>query len=239
MKADGRPPIDNYFMHIAKDVSTRSTCIRGNVGALIVKDRQILASGYNGAPYGCEHCTEETCLRNKLKVPSGERHELCRGTHAEQNAIIQAAKHGININGATIYCTLQPCCVCAKLIINAGIKKVVYCGQYNEKIGLDLLKEAGVELIQFDKKEEKVMDVDYETVKKVLKDHESNHEIAWVELSIVFNDNKEIGWKVKRTADNRIPFKEYWNNEVEKVEVVGDSLHITAKSADRTRREHS
>lgn len=149
MRADKRLDIDDYFMKIAEDVSLRSTCLRRDVGAVIVKDRHILATGYNGAPSGCAHCTEETCIRTRDNIPSGEHHELCRGTHAEQNAIVQAAKYGMGIDGTTIYCTLQPCVTCAKLIINAGIKRVVYKGHYIETLGLELLREAGIELVEY------------------------------------------------------------------------------------------
>lgn len=149
-----RPSVDEYFMKIAEDVKARSTCVRGNVGSVIVKDKQILATGYNGAPVGCKHCTPDSCMRNKLKVESGKNHELCRGTHAEQNAIIQAAKHGVSIKGGTIYCTLQPCSTCAKLIINSGIKRVVYKGSYNETLGLALLEEAGIQVDRLDEGKE-------------------------------------------------------------------------------------
>jgi dCMP deaminase len=117
-----RPDWGPYFMEIARIVSMRSTCLRRNVGAVIVKDKRILASGYNGAPSGLKHCAEVSCLREKLNIASGERHELCRGLHAEQNAIIQAAYHGVSINGAELYCTHLPCSICIKMLINAGIR---------------------------------------------------------------------------------------------------------------------
>ena len=144
-----RPSLDEYFMEIAKVVAKRSTCLRQKVGAVIVKDKRILATGYNGAPSGLPHCDEVGCMRQKLGVPSGERQELCRGVHAEQNAIIQAAKFGISVDGATLYSTHCPCIVCAKIIINAGIKRVVYGRDYADKNGLELLKEAGIEVVYF------------------------------------------------------------------------------------------
>ncbi|HIP25683.1 MAG TPA: cytidine deaminase [Archaeoglobus profundus] len=142
-----RPSWDEYFMELAKVVAKRSTCIRQKVGAIIVKDKRILATGYNGAPSGMDHCLDIGCLREELKVPSGERQELCRGLHAEQNAIIQAAKFGISIEGSILYTTHCPCITCAKMIINAGIKKVVYGKEYADKRGLELLKEAGIEVV--------------------------------------------------------------------------------------------
>ncbi len=135
-----RPDWDSYFMEIAQVVSKRSTCLRRSVGAVLVKDRQILATGYNGTPKGFPHCEEVGCLREQLKVPSGTRHELCRGIHAEQNAIIQAAVHGASTNGATIYCTHQPCVVCAKILINAGIKRIVYGNPYPDKLAQEMLQ---------------------------------------------------------------------------------------------------
>ncbi|MBO8180000.1 MAG: cytidine/deoxycytidylate deaminase family protein [Archaeoglobus sp.] len=141
-----RPTLDEYFMEIASVVAKRSTCLRQHVGAVIVKDKRILATGYNGAPSGLPHCDEVGCLRDKMDVPSGERQELCRGVHAEQNAIIQAAKFGISVDGGTLYSTHCPCITCAKIIINAGIKRVVYGKEYADKRGLELLREAGVEM---------------------------------------------------------------------------------------------
>ena len=121
-----RPTWHEYFMGITKVVAERSTCLRRRVGAILVKDKRILATGYNGAPSGSKHCEEVGCLREDSSVPSGERHELCRGLHAEQNAIIQAAYHGIVIAGSTVYCTNRPCVICSKMLINAGIKKIFY-----------------------------------------------------------------------------------------------------------------
>lgn len=144
-----RPTWDQYFMEIVNLVKTRSTCLRRHVGAIIVKDKHILATGYNGAPKGCVHCEEIGCLREKLNVPSGERHELCRAIHAEQNAIIQAANSGVSMDGSTIYVTAQPCSLCAKMIINAGIKKIIYTGDYPDELATQLLKEASVKLVRF------------------------------------------------------------------------------------------
>ena len=142
-----RPSWDEYFMNIAKLVSTRSTCLRRHVGAVVVKDKQILATGYNGAPTGITHCDEAGCLRQELGIPSGQRHEICRALHAEQNAFLQAAKHGVGLEGSTLYITVQPCSICAKMIINVGIKKVVIEGEYPDEFALDFLKEAGIEMV--------------------------------------------------------------------------------------------
>lgn len=143
-----RPSWDDYFMEIADVVATRSTCVRRRVGAILVKDKRILATGYNGAPAGIQHCEEAGCLREKLEIPSGERHELCRGLHAEQNAIIQCAVHGVNLQGAVLYSTTQPCVLCSKMLINAGIKTIVFRGSYPDELSLSLLREAGIELRQ-------------------------------------------------------------------------------------------
>ncbi len=145
-----RPSWEEYFMEIAALVARRSTCLRRAVGAVIVKDKRILSTGYNGAPTGIRHCGETGCLREKLHVPSGERHELCRGIHAEQNAIIQAAYHGVRIQGADLYCTNLPCSICTKMIINAGIKRIYYRSGYADELTRDLLKETTIELIQLD-----------------------------------------------------------------------------------------
>jgi dCMP deaminase len=147
-KKNQRPGWDQYFMDIADLVSKRSTCLRRAVGAVIVKDRRVLATGYNGAPSGLRHCLDVGCLREQLGVPSGERHELCRGLHAEQNAIIQAALHGVSVNGSTLYCTNHPCIICAKMIINAGIIAVVIKSQYMDKLSEDILKEASIRVVQ-------------------------------------------------------------------------------------------
>ena len=147
-----RPDWDEYFMAIAELVSKRSTCLRRKVGAVIVKDKRILATGYNGAPSGITHCIETGCLREKLKIPSGERHELCRGLHAEQNAIIQAAYHGVEIKDSVIYCTNLPCIICTKMLINAGIKKIYYKDGYPDNLSEDMLNEAKIELIKLEDK---------------------------------------------------------------------------------------
>jgi len=142
-----RPSWERYFMEIAELVSSRSTCLRRQVGAVLVRDKHIIATGYNGAPRGISHCGEVGCLREKLGIPSGERHEMCRGTHAEQNAIIQAALHGVSTDGATLYCTHQPCILCAKMLINAGVQKVVFRGDYPDGLALDLMTEARIEMV--------------------------------------------------------------------------------------------
>ena len=131
-------------MDITRLVARRSTCVRRAVGAVLVKDKRILATGYNGAPVGVAHCAETGCLRARLQVPSGERHELCRGIHAEQNAIIQAAYHGVCIRDATLYCTNLPCSICAKMIINAGIRTIVYLSGYADAMSEEMLRQAGV-----------------------------------------------------------------------------------------------
>jgi dCMP deaminase len=141
-----RPSWDAYFMGIARLVASRSTCLRRQVGAVLVKDRNILATGYNGTPSGISHCEQTGCLRQQLGVPSGERHELCRGLHAEQNALIQAAKHGVAIAGATLYCTNSPCSICSKMIINAGLEKIIFQDGYPDKLSLQMLSEAGIDL---------------------------------------------------------------------------------------------
>ena len=145
---DKRPGWDDYFMEIAYLVSRRTTCLRRAVGAVIVKDKRILATGYNGVPAGIEHCLTRGCLRAQLGIPSGEKHELCRGLHGEQNAIIQAAKHGINIDGASIYITTQPCIICAKMLINAGIKEIIFDASYPDQLTQEMLDEAGVKTRQ-------------------------------------------------------------------------------------------
>ncbi|KJS20233.1 MAG: cytidine deaminase [Clostridiaceae bacterium BRH_c20a] len=139
-----RPNWDQYFMEITQVVAKRSTCLRRHVGAVIIKDRHILSTGYNGAPSGLLHCLETGCIREKLDVPRGERHELCRGLHAEQNAIIQAAVHGVQIKGGTLYSTTFPCVLCAKMLINAGIVKIVYHGSYPDQLSLEILQEANI-----------------------------------------------------------------------------------------------
>ena len=144
-----RPSWSEYFMAIARMVAKRSTCLRRQVGAVLVKDKRMLATGYNGAPARLRHCEEVGCLRQDGSIPSGERHELCRGLHAEQNAIIQAAYHGISISGSTLYCTNKPCVICSKMIINAGIKKIVYEEGYNDALADQMLTEAGIHKERF------------------------------------------------------------------------------------------
>lgn len=124
---------------MAELAASRSTCLRRKVGAVLVKNRRVISTGYNGAPAGHPHCQDIGCLREKLNVPSGEKQELCRGVHAEQNAIIQAAVHGIQVPGASMYCTTKPCSICAKMIVNAGILNVVYRDDYNDKMADELL----------------------------------------------------------------------------------------------------
>ncbi len=133
-------------MDIVDLVSKRSTCLRRRVGAVLVRDRRILATGYNGVPSGIMHCSERGCLRDQMNIPSGERHELCRGLHAEQNAVIQAALHGVGIRGATLYCTNHPCIICTKMLINAGIVEIVIRDGYQDELSKELLEEAGVEV---------------------------------------------------------------------------------------------
>jgi len=142
-----RPSWDEYFMKIAHLVAERSTCLRRRVGAIIVKDKRIISTGYNGAPRGVAHCLDTGCLREQRGIPSGERQELCRGAHAEQNAIIQAASSGVSMEGATMYSTTAPCSTCAKMIINAGIRRLVLGGRYPDSLGEALIEEAGVETI--------------------------------------------------------------------------------------------
>ncbi|TFG10136.1 cytidine deaminase [Candidatus Thorarchaeota archaeon] len=137
---------DVYFAEIADLVSSRSTCLRNQVGAVLVKDSQILSTGYNGAPKGLPHCEQVGCLREKMGVKPGERHELCRGLHAEQNAIIQAAYHGISVKDAILYCTTRPCVICTKMLINAGIKEIVYIEEYQDELAAELLNESKMQI---------------------------------------------------------------------------------------------
>lgn len=143
-----RPSWNRYFLNIAHAVALRSTCLRRHVGAVIVRDKHILATGYNGSPCGTPHCSETGCLREALNIASGERHEICRGAHAEMNAIAQAAQSGTSCRGATIYCTDQPCAYCAKAIINSGIVRVMYEQAYPDDLSSILLKEAGIDVMQ-------------------------------------------------------------------------------------------
>ena len=143
-----RPDWDQYFMEITFVVAKRSTCLRRQVGAILVKNKHILATGYNGAPKRIPHCAEIGCLRQQLGIPSGERHELCRALHAEQNAIIQAASLGISMEGSTLYCTTAPCSLCAKMLINAGVVRVVFDGSYPDERAMEFFRQAGVEVQQ-------------------------------------------------------------------------------------------
>ncbi len=147
---DDRPSWERYFMDITELVAKRSTCRRRAVGAVIVKNKRILTTGYNGAPSNIRHCIEAGCLREEMKVASGERHELCRGIHAEQNAIIQAAFHGVSIRDAALFCTNLPCSICAKMIINAGIKTIYYLSGYADDLSKEMLEEADVDVIKLD-----------------------------------------------------------------------------------------
>ena len=146
---DNRPGWDEYFMEMAVLTARRSTCLRRHVGAVIVQEKHIVATGYNGAPRGLDHCGdwEGGCLRQQLGIPSGQKHELCRALHAEQNAIIQAATLGQSIEGATIYITHQPCIICAKMIINAGIRRIVVKEGYPDEMSVGILQEAGLKIV--------------------------------------------------------------------------------------------
>lgn len=139
-----RPTIDNYFLEIASVVATRSTCLRHHVGSVIVRDKQILSTGYNGAPSKMDHCIDTGCIRDLEKIPSGTQHEKCRAVHSEQNAIIQAAIHGVSTEGATLYCTHQPCVLCAKMIINAGIRRVVFSKGYPDTEAIEYFKDVDI-----------------------------------------------------------------------------------------------
>jgi dCMP deaminase len=144
-----RPSWDDYFMAMAELAASRSTCRRRQVGAVLIAGDHVIATGYNGAPTGIPHCTDVGCLREKLGVPPGERHELCVGVHAEQNAIIQAALHGRSTRGTTLYSTCQPCVLCAKMAINAQIRRIVFQGTYPDRLAVELLTAAGVELVHY------------------------------------------------------------------------------------------
>lgn len=141
-----RPGADEYFLKVAAVVAERSTCLRHHVGAVAVRDKHILATGYNGAPAGFKDCLELGCLRNEMEIPSGERHEICRAIHAEQNVVIQAALHGVSLEGSTIYATHTPCVLCAKILTNARIKCYISFGKYNDDAFIQLFKEAGIEI---------------------------------------------------------------------------------------------
>jgi dCMP deaminase len=144
-----RPSWDEYFMEITRVVATRSTCMRRQVGCVIVKDKRLLTSGYNGAPSGLSHCSQAGCIREKLTIPSGERQELCRGLHGEQNAIVQAALHGVSVAGGTLYCTHQPCITCTKMIVNAGIVRVVFENNYPDALAREIFAEAGIDVVHY------------------------------------------------------------------------------------------
>lgn len=144
-----RPSNDEYFMEMAQLVSSRSTCLRRKVGAVIVKDKRVLSTGYNGSPKGTKHCEELGCIRVQMNVPSGTRHELCRGVHAEQNAVTQAAYFGVSVDGASIYTTTYPCSMCAKILINAGIREIIYSEGYSDDLSKQLLDEAGITLREY------------------------------------------------------------------------------------------
>ncbi len=143
-----RPTWETYFLRIAEIVASRATCMRRQVGAVIVRENRILATGYNGAPNGISHCSERKggCLREAREIPSGQRQELCRGLHAEQNAILQAAAFGVSLKGAVLFCTHQPCITCAKMLINAGIQKVYFSGEYPDSLALEMLDEGKIQL---------------------------------------------------------------------------------------------
>jgi len=143
-----RPSWDDYYMEMVDVIKKRSTCLRRQVGAIIVKDKRIISTGYNGSPMNTKHCEEVGCLREQLKVPSGERHELCRAIHAEQNALVQAAYSGTSVKDAVMYITTQPCSLCAKMLINAGISKIVFKGEYPDEMAMEMLKEAGVRVVK-------------------------------------------------------------------------------------------
>ena len=144
---EDRPSWPEYFLAITELVGERSTCTRRKVGAILVRDKRIISTGYNGAPTKVRHCLEVGCLREQKKIPSGERHELCRGLHAEQNALIQAALHGVSVKDATVYCTNMPCSICSKMLINAQVKAIYYKDGYPDELATDMLSEAGIPLI--------------------------------------------------------------------------------------------
>ncbi|MFH1015973.1 MAG: cytidine/deoxycytidylate deaminase family protein [Chloroflexota bacterium] len=155
-----RPDADEYFLKIASVVAERATCRRHHVGAVAVRNKHILSTGYNGAPSGARDCLELGCLRDELGIPSGTRHEICRGIHAEQNVIIQAGLHGVSIEGATVYATHNPCVLCAKMLVNAKIKRFVSFGVYNDSSFLDLFREAGIEIVKKDRPSSRITFLD-------------------------------------------------------------------------------
>ncbi len=144
-----RPNWDDYFMEMAELAATRASCLRRKVGAVLVKNKKVLATGYNGAPKDIVHCEVTGCLREEMGVPSGQRHEICRGVHAEQNLVAQAAFHGVKTEGAAVYCTHQPCIICTKILINAGVEKIYFKNAYADKFAEELLEESEIELIKY------------------------------------------------------------------------------------------
>lgn len=155
LEISSRPSWDEYFMELAHVVKKRSTCLRRHVGAVLVKNKRILATGYNGAPSGLAHCAETGCTRTIMKIPSGQRHEMCRGAHAEQNAVAQAALHGVSTEGSDIYITAHPCSTCVKILINAGIKRIIFEGSYPDELAVELLNQSIVQVIKFEKSKER------------------------------------------------------------------------------------
>ena len=147
-----RPDWDSYFSKIASEVAKRSTCLRRQVGAVLVRDKRILTTGYNGAPSGLPHCAQVGCIREKLHIRSGEHHELCRGLHAEMNTVIQAAIYGVSVANSTLYCAVLPCSLCAKILVNVGVKRIVAAGNYPDKLSKEILSAARVEVVRLDKK---------------------------------------------------------------------------------------
>jgi len=150
-----RPSWDEYFLELADLVASRSTCLRRHVGAVLVRQERIIATGYNGAPRGLGHCLDIGCLREEMDIPSGHRYELCRGVHAEQNAIINAAYYGVSTQDTVIYCTNQPCIICARILINAGITRVVHRGNFDDSLAVKFMQEAGIELLELPLREKR------------------------------------------------------------------------------------
>ncbi len=150
---------DDYFFEFAELASNRATCLRRKIGAVLVKDKMVISTGYNGPPRGIPHCSKTGCIRKNENIPSGQRHELCRGLHAEQNAIIQAAKNGVNVSGSYLYCSTKPCVICTKMIINAGITKVFYKQDYEDKLADKIAKQSDVEFIKVKSKKGKKLNV--------------------------------------------------------------------------------
>jgi dCMP deaminase len=145
-----RPSWDEYFSQLARMVASRSTCLRRNVGALLVKEERIIETGYNGAPQGIQHCLDVGCLRQERDIPSGHRYELCRGVHAEQNAIINAARYGVSTLGSVLYCTHQPCMLCARMLVNAGVIRVVHQGDFQDDLAMEIFREAEVQVVEIE-----------------------------------------------------------------------------------------